>query len=339
VWGKGVIAARKVRLLHAAMRCMLLNPAKALPAGAHKSAVFANSSIGALTAELAEKPYDYKNLGKPVNQEDLAYTLLTFGYAIPVGLRAWGCRLSDDDCDAFLHSWRLVGHIMGVREELIPKDFTQAERFYTTVKRRQAGSCRQGPVLMKTLVGFLQDYLPGFMRRDLPMMLVATQLTKAEVALITPKDAIAPAWYMRLIMGIGMPLLRCYYAVKTLLVQQFPPLRVLLGRSFAIAGQALIDSWRDGYERRPFYIPSSIAGGGWQREKGMDERTRTALSAWRVRLFRTVIVGVTLLVAAALLTVISLVTIPFFIDDPRWLLAPPLTMLICWVAGFSILTW
>ncbi len=339
VWGRGFIAARKVRLLHASMRCMLLHPEHALPKDAHTSEAFARSSIGALTAGILQKPYDAEKLGKPVNQEDLAYTLLTFGYTIPVGLRAWGCRLSDADCEAFLHAWRLVGHIMGVQADLIPQNFTDAGAFYAQVKKRQAGASEQGRKLTRSLGGFLQDYLPGWMKRDLPMQLIATQLTPDETAMIRPEDTRTPPWWMRLLVWTGFKGLCLYYFAKTLLVRRFPPLKFALGRSFAIAGEALIDSWRDGYQRRPFWIPNSV-NGGWQREASMDEAMQEKLRTWRRTLFSTVILGVTCVVLAALLTLAMLLAIPFVFDLPAWVWALlPCSVLICWMSAFSILTW
>jgi hypothetical protein len=32
-------------------------------------------------------------LGVPINQEDLAYVLLTFGYLIPKGMETWGRKV------------------------------------------------------------------------------------------------------------------------------------------------------------------------------------------------------------------------------------------------------
>lgn len=338
VWGRGFIAARKVRLLHASMRCMLLHPEKMLPKGAHASAKFANSSMGALTADILQKPYDVAKLGKPVNQEDLAYTLLTFGYAIPVGLRAWGCRLSDADCEAFLHAWRLVGHIMGVRAELIPRDFAQAKVFYERVKSRQAGPSIQGPKLMRSLVMFLQDYLPPFLMRDLPLMLVGTQLTKNELADITPAGTRRPPFLVRLLVGCGFTFLKLYYLAKHLLIDWIPPLRVAMGKAFSFAGDALIDSWRDGYQRRPFFIPDSV-GGGWHRETGYDRAVAQKLRRWRIDLFGQVVKSVGLIILATLLTIVASVVIFFVVGFPWWLFGLPLATLLLWGFGLYGLTW
>jgi hypothetical protein len=338
VWGRGFIAARKVRLLHAAMRTMLLHPEKVLPPEAHASAKFANSSIGALTADIRLKPYDVAKLGKPVNQEDLAYTLLTFGYTIPHGLRQWGCRLSDADCEAFLHAWRLVGHIMGVRPELIPDDFAQAAAFYAKVKTRQAAPSVQGPKLMRSLTMFLQDYLPPILMRDLPLMLVGTLLTKAEVTDITPPGTRTPSLAMRFMVWFGFTFLKLYYWAKHLLIDWIPPLRSAMAKAFSFAGDALIDSWRDGYQRRPFFIPDDV-GGGWHREPGIDRTVMQALRKWRIGLFGHVVKSVGLVISATLLTIITAVVMPFVPGFPWWFFGLPLLTLVCWGFGLYGLTW
>ena len=338
VWGRGFIAARKVRLLHAAMRTMLLHPETALPPEAHASPKFSNSSIGALTANIRQQPYDVANLGKPVNQEDLAYTLLTFGYTIPAGLRKWGCRLSDEDCEAFLHAWRLVGHIMGVRAELIPHDFAKAAEFYAKVKERQARPCAQGPKLMRSLTMFLQDYLPPCLMRDLPLMLVGTQLSAKEVADIRPVNTRTPSLGMRLLVAVSFFFLKAYYFIKHVLVDPFPPLRHALGKSFAMTGDALIDSWRDGYQRRPFFIPDDV-GGGWHRETGIDRKVMQALRKWRIGLFDHAIKAVALVVTGTLLLALTLLALPFVTAFPWWFCGLPLLTLICYLWGLYQLTY
>jgi hypothetical protein len=189
------------------------------------------------------------------------------------------------------------------------------------------------------LEDFLRDYLPGWMQRDLPMMLIATQLTPNEAAMIRPDDTRTPPWWLRLLVWCGRKGLFVYYFAKTLLVGRFPPLRMALGRSFAIAGEALIDSWRDGYQRRPFYIPGSI-NGGWQREAGMDPAVQQALVAWRRTLFNTVITGVVLVVLGSLLAIGAVVTLPFVFELPQWLwVLLPCALMFSWIGAFSFLTW
>jgi hypothetical protein len=337
VWGRGFIAARKVRLLHASMRCMLLFPELLGERQAHDSPEFAATSLGALTS--GRQPYDCAKLGVPVNQEDLAYTLLTFGYTIPLGLKKWGCRLSDEDCEAFLHAWCLVGHIMGVRDELLPDDVAAAKRYYEQVKSRQARASVQGPELTRVLEGFLANYLPGWMKQDVPWRLITTQLSRDEAAMIDPEPERRRGLILRVLVPVGFAVLWLYYLIKSVLIRRVPPLRHALGRSFAIAGEALIDSWRDGYQRRPFWIPGSVSG-GWQRQEGMDPAMEQLVQAWRQSLFTTVILGVALVITGMLLVVAGLVALFFAFKLPQWLLVfLPCAIIACWAMAFTTLTW
>jgi hypothetical protein len=227
---------------------------------------------------------------------------------------------------------------MGVRAELMPADFAQAKVFYEKVKSRQAGPSVQGPKLMRSLVMFLQDYLPPFLMRDLPLMLVGTQLGTKELADITPPGTRTPPLGIRLLVKSGFVFLKLYYVAKHLLIDWIPPLRTALGSAFAHAGDALIDSWRDGYQRRPFFIPDSV-GGGWHREAGYDRVVAQKLRRWRIELFGQVVKSVGLIIAATLLTIVASLTIFLIFGTPWWSLGLPLLTLICWIMGLYGLTW
>ena len=51
-----------------------------------------NSPTVAESLSLQGSVWNEREWGIPLNQEDLAYTLLTFGYVIPLALERWGCR-------------------------------------------------------------------------------------------------------------------------------------------------------------------------------------------------------------------------------------------------------
>ena len=326
VWGRGFLAARKVRLLHASMRAMLLRPE--LVAGARGSRAFAASSAGALSDPA--KPYD-RSLGVPVNQEDLAYTLMTFGQIIPAGLARWGCRLSTYDCECFLHAWRLVGHLMGVRDELLPRDWPAAGDLVATVKRRQAARCAMGPKLTRSLELFLCDYLPSRLRPTVPALLIRSQLGK-DADLILPADTPRPGPVLRTLYALTMFLLGVYYWTKRLILSRMPLIAEVVGGAFSTAGDALVDSWRDGYDRRPFWIPDSVTG--WRPVQGVTHDFKQELRDWRGRLFSTVIWGTALVVAGTL----SLLAAPLLLLvnlTATWVAATVAAAI--WLAGIIVL--
>jgi hypothetical protein len=102
--GNGTITVQKVRLIHASIRYFL----KCGQAGG---------------------PWDTNTFGEPINQEDLAGTLMSFGPVILTGLKKLGISLSDDDTKAWMHCWNVTGYILGIDETLLPDTYPQGWDF------------------------------------------------------------------------------------------------------------------------------------------------------------------------------------------------------------------
>jgi hypothetical protein len=298
-WGPGVISARKVRFLHASMRWYLLNPPQA-PADERKSGLALLSGQGAA--------YDRARCGLPVNQEDLAYTLLTFGHVIPRGLGLWGISLDADETEAFWHRWRFIGSMMGVRDDLLPRDARAAEALFERILSRQAReSTDMGRTLTTALEGFLADYLPPALRRDLPGMLIRSQLGSRAVLILGERR---PPLWLRAGYGVAMLGLRVVNPVRRSAARFLPWGMHWLAAIMAEAGQALIASWRDEYDRHPFYVPED-AGAAWHRLRGVTDEFRAQLAAWRSRLFMANVRGLAGLIMAALLLVAAACATPW----------------------------
>jgi hypothetical protein len=135
--GPGVRTARKVRLMHAAIRRLIL--ARSEPA------------------------WDAVSLGMPINQEDLAGTLVTFAWLPLDALARIGVRIAGADRDAWVETWGLVGRLLGVREELIPRDAAEAEALTRTIQARQVRPelpNRDGRELTAALLAMLEAQIP-----------------------------------------------------------------------------------------------------------------------------------------------------------------------------------
>lgn len=137
--GRGVRSAQKVRLLHASIRYYI----------AHK--------------EEWKKEWD-PSWGLPINQEDLAGTLMDFSAGVMRGLRRAKIMLPPEDADAYLHCWKVVGHIIGVRDDLLPDSVSDSFTLAETIIGRQIGESDAGKFLAKDLVQFIQGFMPRFLR-------------------------------------------------------------------------------------------------------------------------------------------------------------------------------
>jgi hypothetical protein len=142
--GGGIVAAQKVRLLHATIRHLILHTPRR-PESAAPPRTF---------PEAAQKmpPWDTAACGLPINQEDMAYTLLTFSYVTVRAFQNMKVRIAPDEIAAYLHCWNVMGCIMGVREDLLAQTCGEAEILFTTVKQNQLGQSASGEALTTALI-------------------------------------------------------------------------------------------------------------------------------------------------------------------------------------------
>jgi hypothetical protein len=129
--GKGIRAVQKVRLLHASIRHLILTDSRS---------------------------WDMA-LGVPINQEDLAGTMMTFSTVILDGLRKFDITVPPAQAAAYLDAWCVVGRMMGIREELIPADLESARVLTDTIQRRQIAVSPEGRRLTSTLLAAMAEGL------------------------------------------------------------------------------------------------------------------------------------------------------------------------------------
>lgn len=289
LWGKGLVSAKKVRFLHASMRSMLSG---ANPAG-RSTEVQVSPTV---TESLGQQSlvWNEAELGKPINQEDLAYTMLSFGYMIPLALRHWGCRWTAEEEDAFLHLWVTVGHIMGIKDELLPNDWTEAEQLFERIQCKEAAASEQGEELTDALMEVLGDYLPSVfgLEQSMPPILIEKQLGSNLTDLIfnSERKKLSQRFSTRALLKVGLRGLQFYYLARRLVFRTSPTIAKLVGGLFSQSGTQLIGSWQGGYDRRPFYVPAGVDT--WHRRPGTDENFRKRIRLWRRSVFYTIVLGV-----------------------------------------------
>jgi hypothetical protein len=74
--------------------------------------------------------WDFDAWDAPVNQVQLAGTLMLFSLANLAGCQAMGMRFSTEEKDAVFHFWRYVGLLMGVHPELVPTSEADTWRLF-----------------------------------------------------------------------------------------------------------------------------------------------------------------------------------------------------------------
>ena len=134
--GKGRRTIQRVRLMHAAVRHLI-------------------------KARNEQQPGLWDpNWGTPINQEDLAGTLLAFSYVVADPMRRLGVRVPAKDADAYLHLWNVIGHLLGVRDELLVRGISDAAALVDAIRRRQFRASPEGQDMTDALLNLLDEMTP-----------------------------------------------------------------------------------------------------------------------------------------------------------------------------------
>jgi hypothetical protein len=130
----GVRSAQKVRLVHAALR-----------------------------VRLGRDPRWAAAWGLPINQEDLAGTMLSFSSVVLDALEKLDIALPAGDREAYIHAWNVVGWLLGLEQTLLPESDFEAARLKAAIEARQVAPCAEGQAMTRSLLVYLDQILnpPG----------------------------------------------------------------------------------------------------------------------------------------------------------------------------------
>ncbi len=126
--GKGIRSIQQVRLIHAVAR------------------YYAQRS-----------PQWNQDWGVPVNQEDMAGTNLAFSYIVLQGLQKLGFQWSVNEAEDFLHTWNVIGALLGVDQLLLPQNLQEAYWLDKTIARRHFRRSEPGVGLTRALLNCLHE--------------------------------------------------------------------------------------------------------------------------------------------------------------------------------------
>jgi len=80
-----------------------------------------------------------ENWGAPINQHDMVATNLQFSSVFAIGLMAQGYLITARERQGLMHLWRYVGHLLGVRDALLPKTFREGIEVGRIINGTEAG--------------------------------------------------------------------------------------------------------------------------------------------------------------------------------------------------------
>ncbi|KUN20172.1 hypothetical protein AQJ23_34955 [Streptomyces antibioticus] len=126
-------AAQKVRLLHASIRHHLRR----------------------------ENRWDVDALGVPICQEDMIGGQMFFSLLVLDSLHRLGIHMSQEGAEAYYYAWRVVGAMLGVDQDAVPKSLEDARQFLDLYMIRHMGPSEEGAHLTRQLIDLYEEIVPG----------------------------------------------------------------------------------------------------------------------------------------------------------------------------------
>jgi len=194
--GAGIAQILKVRLIHAMVRNLILrgSPEAAVAAmrsndGAEAGRIATLAAIqpgDSMSQALHVHGWDLAANALPNNQEELAYTLLTFSYVFLRALRRLGIPFTPTQEEDYLHAWNVAGHFLGIRRELMVDTMAEAQELFARMQARgradwarKAGVEDPRPSLAAALMGAMKSVIPPGPFESFPVLLTRRLVEKA----------------------------------------------------------------------------------------------------------------------------------------------------------------
>ena len=251
--GGGVAQALKVRLIHATIRHLILRGAPRDALGGAPVPPLAPAG-GGMYHTLYAHGWDTSVNGLPCNQEELAYTLLTFSYVFVRGLRTLRLALAPQDEEAYLHTWNVLGHVLGIERSLMAETMAQAQHDFEAMQARGRALVRTPdprPLLAADLMKAMENEIPIRLLKPIPTLLTRL-LCKGDATRDLGLDARVPL-LARAVFALGLGAVRSVDAVARVFLPGFSISRMLT----RALGQRLVTHFLLD-QTRPLRLPDAL---------------------------------------------------------------------------------
>ncbi|WP_212758097.1 oxygenase MpaB family protein [Usitatibacter palustris] len=195
--GAGIAQVLKVRLIHAMIRNLILRgpPDVAVARMRFMDAAAPGGVIPCLGRAqpgdsmhhaLFLHGWDLAGRALPNNQEELAYTLLTFSYVYLRSLRRLGIGYPAEAERDYLHAWNVAGHFLGIERALMVDSMEEAEELFARMQARGREHFVKHPLdpdprpsLGGALMAAMQSVIPDGPLKPFPVLLTRRLMEKA----------------------------------------------------------------------------------------------------------------------------------------------------------------
>ncbi|WP_197288555.1 oxygenase MpaB family protein [Nocardia sp. NRRL S-836] len=105
--------------------------------------------------------WDSATDGVPVCQQDLLGALLIFSVQVVDGMRRIGISVTEVEAEDYYHVWRVAGAVLGIRADVMPESYAEAEELSATMVRASYAPSAEGIELTRNLIALYEKFIPG----------------------------------------------------------------------------------------------------------------------------------------------------------------------------------
>ena len=175
--------------------------------------------------------------------------MLAFSWIAIDGLEKIGIELTGGDREAYVHCWNIVGHLLGIHDDLLPASAAEAKALAMAIAAHQFGPTADGQSLTTALIDMLVKVLPGNVFDPVPKLMIRYFLGQQWAQWLGVEDGF--------LAGLVAAPLRLGGLTFSGAIEDSKTLSAIAGK----AGQALIDSIvyiARGGNRPSFAIPVDL---------------------------------------------------------------------------------
>ena len=219
-----IIAALKIRLIHSSIRHFV-----------------------------KKANWNHSEFGIPINQEDLAATLMTFSYSMIEGLQQFNIPVTKSEADAYQHFWRIIGFYMGIDEDLLPDSSDEAAHLLRVILERQSARSNEGEIMTRALTTFVSNRIDFGVLKSTPEILIrylAGTKVANNIHLKRPDF-----WWLYYLLPA---FLRTWFRIGESLEDRVSNLEKFADQTSVKLVKAMVNYF-DSYKQRSFRIPEELS--------------------------------------------------------------------------------
>ena len=86
---------------------------------------------------------------------------MMFSIQVLDALHRLGIHMSTEGAEAYYYAWRVVGAMLGIDQDHVPKDLRAAREFSDLYMTRHMGPSEEGAPLTRQLIDLYEEVVPG----------------------------------------------------------------------------------------------------------------------------------------------------------------------------------